>query len=169
VAALLGTEALTGADATKISLAAAESPIVVHLATHGIFLPAPEPPPAGDYYQRLYVVRVPGEGDYVMGAENDLPEAQGRPGLPGTQADPLLRSAVALAGLNAWLNGVMPPPEAGIGMLTTGLVVSISTTQSGSSIGSGGLAPPPGSWGQGAATEGRPYTSLGNKPDTASA
>jgi hypothetical protein len=31
------------------------------------------------------------------------------PGLPAAQADPLLRSAVALAGLNTCLNGVMPP------------------------------------------------------------
>ena len=118
VAALLGTEALTGADATKISLAAAESPVVVHLATHGIFLPSPEPPPPGDHYQRLYMVRVPGEGHFVAGAENDPPAAPALPGLPAAQADPLLRSAVALAGLNTWLNGVMPPPEAGIGLLT---------------------------------------------------
>jgi len=117
VAALLGTEALTGADATKISLAAAQSPMVVHLATHGIFLPNPEPP-AGDHYERLYMVTVPGEGDFVMGAENDPPAAAALPGLPAAHADPLLRSAVALAGLNTWLNGVVPPPEAGIGMLT---------------------------------------------------
>ena len=126
VAALLGTEALTGADATKISLAAAESPIVVHLATHGIFLPAPEPPPPGDHYQRLYAVRVPGEGVFVTGAENDPLAAPALPGLPAAQADPLLRSAVALAGLNTWLNGVMPPPEAGIGLLTADEACTLS-------------------------------------------
>jgi CHAT domain-containing protein len=118
VARLLGTEALTGAKATKISLTAAQSPIIVHLATHGIFLPSPQLPPPSDHYERVYVVKVPGEGDFLMGAENDTSDNLALPGLPTSEADPLLRSAVALAGLNTWLNGATPPSEADIGMLT---------------------------------------------------
>lgn len=125
VASLLGTEALTGADAVKISMAAAHSPVVVHLATHGIFLPSPEPPPPSDYYESMYMVEVPGEGIFVAGAERGTQPDLTPAGLPRSDADPLLRSAVALAGINTWLNGSTPPPEAGIGMLTADEVCTL--------------------------------------------
>jgi tetratricopeptide (TPR) repeat protein len=125
VASLLGTGALTGADAVKISMTAAHSPIVVHLATHGIFLPSPEPPPPSDYYEIMYTVEVPGEGVFVAGAEQGTQPDLTPAGLPRSDADPLLRSALALAGINTWLNGSDPPPEADIGILTADEVCTL--------------------------------------------
>jgi CHAT domain-containing protein/tetratricopeptide (TPR) repeat protein len=125
VASLLGTKALTGADAVKLSMTAARSPVVVHLATHGFFLPGPEPVPASDYYETLYTVTVPGEGVFFAGAEPVTQPDLTPAGLPRADADPMLRSAVALAGINTWLSGSAPPPEAGIGMLTADEVCTL--------------------------------------------
>jgi CHAT domain-containing protein len=125
VASLLGTKALTGADAVKLSVTAARSPVVVHLATHGFFLPGPEPVPASDDYETLYTVTVPGEGVFVAGAERAMQPDLTPAGLPRADADPMLRSAVALAGINTWLSGSAPPPGAGIGMLTADEVCTL--------------------------------------------
>lgn len=125
VASLLGTKALTGADAVKISVTAARSPVVVHLATHGFFLPGPEPAPASNYYKIGYAVTVPGEGVFLAGAEPATQPDLTPAGLPRADADPMLRSAVALAGINTWLSGSAPLPGAGIGMLTADEVCTL--------------------------------------------
>ncbi len=111
---LLATEPLTGAAAAKIALEEARSPLVVHLATHGIFLPTQVP--RGP--RTAYMVQVPGEGTFLVQAD--------RGGHPDDgDSDPLLRSALALAGYNAWLNGSATSSEAGNGVLTADEVCSL--------------------------------------------
>ncbi len=79
------------------------SPSIMHLATHGFFLPEEE----------------------TLGSE-DMPEWAG--GSWSTKSlgrlsgrrltNPLLRSGLAFAGVNTWLRGDAPPPEAEDGLLT---------------------------------------------------
>ncbi len=70
-------------------------------------------------------MEVPGEGVFVAGAEQGTQPDLTLAGLPRSDADPLLRSALVLAGINTWLNGSDPPPEAGIGMLTADEVCTL--------------------------------------------
>ena len=66
---LLATEPLTGAAAAKIALEEARSPRIVHLATHGLFLPMQAPRRPGNYYETLHLLEVPGEGTFVTQAD----------------------------------------------------------------------------------------------------
>jgi len=86
---LLGVEPLAGRMATKRHVVDAVSPRILHLATHGFFVP---------YEDRA---AVPGT--------TALPFA--------TIEDPLLRCGLALAGANDWLDGRPLPDEAGNGLL----------------------------------------------------
>ena len=117
IGSLLATQPLTGAAATKIALEEARSPVIVHLATHGLYLSARIPRPPGNYYKTLHAISVPGEGTFVAKAEHG-PRDQDIP-------DPLLRSAVALAGYNAWLNGAAGAAGTGNGVLTADEVCSL--------------------------------------------
>jgi CHAT domain-containing protein len=90
----------SGPDATEAGLAQVQSPLVLHLATHGFVLPEPNP-----------VRSLPLRG----GTELDLPHSTGR------ITNPMLRCGLALAGakrtFDAWKNGTAPP-SANDGILT---------------------------------------------------
>jgi CHAT domain-containing protein len=93
------TELRLGTTATERTLAAVESPRVLHLATHGFFLPKPprtdEPPMFGSTLDALRPV--------------------------GRLSNPMYRSGLVLAGaqrtIEAWARGETPPPESD-GILT---------------------------------------------------
>jgi CHAT domain-containing protein len=91
IASTLGVRPLLGAEALESVLKGSRSPSVLHLATHGFFLPdPPSREPAG-------------------GGQS--------PRLGATLENPLLRSGLALAGANTWLAGNALPPEAEDGIL----------------------------------------------------
>ncbi|WP_235489667.1 CHAT domain-containing protein, partial [Frankia sp. AvcI1] len=116
IADLLAVAPLLGTDALKGFVADVRSPLVLHLATHGLFLPEPTSADTS-HYETFYVLDVPGEGVFPLAGE--FPAAAETPaGLPATGTDPLLRSALALAGINTWLSGGATPPSAIDGMLT---------------------------------------------------
>jgi CHAT domain-containing protein/tetratricopeptide (TPR) repeat protein len=99
VASRLGVEPWTGAQALETKVKSCQSPRVLHLATHGFFL--------------------------SQNPHRNVTRAQSGTGtapivLPRGDAldNPLLRSGVALAGANRWLEGEMLPPEAEDGLLT---------------------------------------------------
>ncbi|MEJ7636771.1 MAG: CHAT domain-containing protein [Singulisphaera sp.] len=100
VAAMLGAQLWTGPDALEGRLKdGCRSPRILHLATHGFFLPDQQADP--DRASRHCVT--PGGPGRLMGP---LPE------------NPLLRSGLALAGANTWLRSGNPPPDAEDGLLT---------------------------------------------------
>lgn len=90
IAQLLGVRPWLGAAVLESQVKALRSPRILHMATHGFFLQNQEPQP-GDKPRRLSEVN----------GEN-----------------PLLRSGLALAGVNTWLRQGTPPPEAEDGLLT---------------------------------------------------
>ncbi|MFI6647428.1 CHAT domain-containing protein [Streptomyces sp. NPDC050529] len=128
IAGLLGVVPLLGSDAMKGKVTGAPSPSVLHVATHGYFLPTLTPD-----YMDPGTIQV---GDIVQPADKDRRLMV----LNGTLAtpvgftikrdgafrrlsgegldDPMLRSGLAFAGANTWLAGGEPPPEAGNGVLT---------------------------------------------------
>jgi len=88
----LGVPALTGVRATEAALKGARGPRVLHVATHGFFLPdqAPEPrSPSG--------IRAQPPGPGASASALGLP--------PPTGENPLLRSGLALAGANRLESG----------------------------------------------------------------
>jgi CHAT domain-containing protein len=108
VAALLGVRPALGAAATEGRLKAeCHSPRILHLATHGFFLPDQQP--------ELSDV-APGLGGGPIGSADEGFGA-GRLSGPGME-DPMLRSGLALAGANTWLKAGHPPEEAEDGLLT---------------------------------------------------
>lgn len=97
VAASLGVEPLLGAQVLKATIECSRSPRILHLATHGFFLPdprTPAPTPMMMMADRagISLFRVPPE-------------------------NPLLRSGLALAGANRARRGLPLPPAAGNGVL----------------------------------------------------
>lgn len=103
IAALLHVTPLLDRNASKEGLRAHPSPRILHIATHGFFLP--------DQYGPL------GPGN----PKGDLERQATSPGtapLPRPVENPLLRSGLVLAGANTWVRGKHPPPEAGDGILT---------------------------------------------------
>jgi CHAT domain-containing protein len=104
VAELVGAEPWLGAAATEGSLKGCRSPRILHLATHGYFLPDQQPGPGRSAWPE---------------AESGLPGAEGMARLgEGQLVNPLLRSGLALAGVNTWLHRGVPPDEAEDGLLT---------------------------------------------------
>ena len=90
IAALLGVTPWLAANVVETPLKACRSPRILHLATHGGFLPdQPFDPNAREH----------------------------RLGGPGME-NPMLRSFLVLAGVNTWLEGGVLPAEAEDGMLT---------------------------------------------------
>jgi CHAT domain-containing protein len=103
VAARLGVEAVTGARATKARLQEVDRPRILHLATHGFYLPS----------HTYDLFDLTGSTAYI--AAEDL--KQGR--LSGERVrDPYLRSGLALAGANAWAGSGEPSADAGTGLMT---------------------------------------------------
>jgi CHAT domain-containing protein len=96
VAKLLGVDPWLEGDVLESAIKQSRSPRILHLATHGFFLPDTEP-----------------EAD---------PEGRGGPATFGLRgqlpANPLLRSGLALAGANTWLRAGTPPAAAEDGLLT---------------------------------------------------
>ncbi|CAL9471559.1 hypothetical protein SUDANB95_02830 [Actinosynnema sp. ALI-1.44] len=96
VAALLGVQPLMGSAATESAVKSCLRPTVLHIATHGYFLPDPDPDrPAPT-----------GLAEPLLGR------------LSNADDSPFLRSGLALAGANTWLAGGVAPTEAEDGILT---------------------------------------------------
>jgi CHAT domain-containing protein len=98
VADCLGVKPLLGKDVLESQLKKCQSPRILHIATHGFFLPDPTRKPNHD-------------------CTSDLNFGETRLRGPGME-NPLLRSGLALAGAQTWLNGGDPPQEAEDGILT---------------------------------------------------
>jgi CHAT domain-containing protein len=103
-----------GAEATEAQLRAVRAPRVLHLATHGFFLPDPE----GEGAAPRENVRGIGGTSSVGGAYSGL-NLLGEPGQrarwPVLLKNPMHRSGLALAGaqttLEAWKRGEVPPMD----------------------------------------------------------
>jgi CHAT domain-containing protein len=104
VAALLGVQPCLDAEALEARVKACRSPRILHLATHGYFL-ADQPRDRKGERSELEAVSFSdgSQLDRFFGAALE---------------NPLLRSGVALAGVNSWLKGGSPPAEAEDGLLT---------------------------------------------------
>ncbi|GAA3826927.1 CHAT domain-containing protein [Streptomyces phyllanthi] len=102
VAALLGVEPIMGAAATEAAVKSCRGPSILHIATHGFFLPDPE-----SAHQRT---------SPLMDAAAVGSPLYGR--LSHAQESPLLRSGLVLAGANTWLDGGVLPTDAEDGILT---------------------------------------------------
>jgi CHAT domain-containing protein len=104
VGGLLGVRPWLEGEALEGRLKGCGSPRVLHLATHGFFLPdRPPPPPRSPF----------GPEAIGWGA------APGPARLSGPALEsPMLRSGLALAGANTWLKAGTAPAEAEDGLLT---------------------------------------------------
>jgi hypothetical protein len=102
VAAILRVAPLLDHAVLETRLKACRSPRILHLATHGFFLPDQERP----WFERV----------------SDPASAESGGGMDGFQGvsleNPLLRSGLALSAANTWLRGGTPPEEAEDGILT---------------------------------------------------
>ena len=98
IAALLGVQPHLGASALEAQLKALHSPRVLHIATHGFFLPNQ----GVDLKKSLLSI---GQGPWGRFS-------------PANLENPLLRSGLALAGANTWLQGQPMLEEAEDGLLT---------------------------------------------------
>jgi CHAT domain-containing protein/tetratricopeptide (TPR) repeat protein len=94
IAGIAGTKALMGAAALESAVRAAKSPVLIHLATHGFFLP--------DRPLRPRAAELPDDPEGTLSAAEN----------------PMLRSGLALAGANTWLRAQPTLPEAEDGILT---------------------------------------------------
>jgi CHAT domain-containing protein/tetratricopeptide (TPR) repeat protein len=98
IAGLLGVRPLLGSEVLESRLKACGAPWILHVATHGFFLSNQDRDPKQEHH-------------WVVGGE------LGR--LAGLHLEnPLLRSGLALAGSNTWLQKGQLPPEAEDGLLT---------------------------------------------------
>lgn len=102
IAAMLKVEPLLEKDVLESRIKGCHSPRILHIATHGFFLPDQKRDSL-----KNQVEMVPWDNF----ADNYLTHLT-------TLENPLLRSGLALAGANAWLEGRSLPPEAEDGILT---------------------------------------------------
>ncbi len=107
IAELLGVPLYTEAQAVKSLLSRCRSPKIVHIATHGYFLPIHQTPPDWGMFPQ------------ILGSETN-------PGMPlsvrsryrGEFQDPMTRAGLALAGANTARQGGILPELAEEGVLT---------------------------------------------------
>ncbi len=112
VSTRLGVSPWLGGDAREGRLkSACRSPWILHMATHGFFLPDQWSDPTGEGPSPM--VGLLGGPDRLSGP---LPE------------NPLLRSGLALAGANTWLKGGSLPHDAEDGLLTAEDVSGLDLT-----------------------------------------
>lgn len=131
ISRLLGADGpLVGWRAVESVVKASRSPSILHLATHGFFLPDPSRARVADVYETIHVLDVPGEGRFILGATPQLVSGEGSASiqLGAALANPLLRSGLALAGANTSLRGEAAPAEAEDGILTAEDVSAIDLT-----------------------------------------
>jgi CHAT domain-containing protein len=115
IAQRLGVNPLLGETALEGRVKAAASPHILHLATHGFFLPD----------QPLERDRQGGSAmPYAFVVSSDSPGQFGAFGALGMES-PMLRSGLAIAGANAFLRGAPLPAEAEDGLLTAEDVASL--------------------------------------------
>ncbi len=110
ISALLGVIPLLGPDALERRIKSYRSPRVLHIATHGYFLP-----------QIRHPVNTGGI-PVVSTIQDDLASLS-------SVDNPLLRSGLALAGANSWLGGLPVPDEAEDGLLTAEDVCAMDLRQ----------------------------------------
>jgi CHAT domain-containing protein/tetratricopeptide (TPR) repeat protein len=101
VAALLGVEPLIGAEALESAVKAYRSPLLLHISTHGFFLPNEKHDPERQGASL---------GLLDLSSSGPLERLSVLP-------NPLLRSGLALAGANSWLQAGELPEEAEDGIL----------------------------------------------------
>jgi CHAT domain-containing protein len=101
IARMLGVQPLLGSLALDGTIKSSRAPSILHLATHSFFLadPPSQPRPGVDY----------GILEHLATLDN-----------------PLLRSGIALAGINSWLGGKRLPPSAEDGLLTAEVVACLN-------------------------------------------
>lgn len=104
IAKMLGVKPLVDTSASKGQLKATRSPRILHIATHGFFLPDQEP--------------ATGQKGPQSGGQVDTPLDRDAGQLSRSVENPLLRSGLVLAGANAWLQGRKLPAEDEDGILT---------------------------------------------------
>jgi tetratricopeptide (TPR) repeat protein len=112
VAAALGVAPLMGAEATEGRLRSAQSPRILHIATHGFFLADDRPPRPGNVADVATLISIPGFGNHLVhliDKPRDIEEGEDLDPFTrlGRLSDPMLRSGVALAGSNTWASGAM--------------------------------------------------------------
>lgn len=98
IAELVGVTAMVGDKALKRSVMSSRRPSILHLATHGYYVP----PASAEQMERDV------RPSTVLGRWDAL----------GRIPNPLMRSGLALSGANTWLRGKRPPAAAGNGLLT---------------------------------------------------
>lgn len=132
IAALLGIKPLLGDKVLASQLQACQSPRILHLATHGFFLPDP----AFSFREKIDFDSIPIISPLspqpVPVDIIDVKDDQARvttlwQGIkePYLLENPMLRSGLALAGANTWLEGGNLPAEAEDGLLTAEDVVGL--------------------------------------------
>ncbi len=117
VAALLGTVAITGTSAVKSRLTALSSPRILHLATHGYYIPIRRAP--GPVNELIELVSVPGEGTYAVKSVPVYVRQYGDLFHETRSDNPMLRSGLALAGANTWVAQGTPDLEADNGIVSS--------------------------------------------------
>ncbi|MFN8572129.1 MAG: CHAT domain-containing tetratricopeptide repeat protein [Gemmatimonadaceae bacterium] len=105
VAQLLGVQPYLGDAAREELVKAAQSPMVLHIATHGFFLPEP-----------------------TAAADASPTAATSEARLTAAAQHPLVRSGLALSGANAWLRGDSPSKHVDDGILNGEDIVSMDLT-----------------------------------------
>ncbi len=112
VGQLLGIKPWTDAAALERDLKNIRSPVILHLATHGFFLEDQKSDPNLD-------------NSFHGGFINDADNTMQRFNVSGLE-NPLLRSGLALAGVNTWLSHGNTPEAAEDGLLTAEDVTSLN-------------------------------------------
>jgi CHAT domain-containing protein/tetratricopeptide (TPR) repeat protein len=127
VAGVLGVHPVLGADALESRLRAAGSPRVLHIATHGFFLPEEQPKDPPNVFESVSILNVPGEGNFAIQQRQRQPLILDRDDATALvdrisrlehSTSPLLRSGLALAGANTFLAGGVLPIAAEDGLMT---------------------------------------------------